>query len=102
VATDAQALLQVFERRFAEIVREMRCVVRGMANYSHLASSLADLYSRLPVLDFSREILAGGMHGNLRVLPVPRCGWTDLGTPRRIAETVRRWELPTSDGSAVN
>jgi len=90
VATDARALLRLFERRFPDIVREMRRTVQGMVNYPHLAASLAELYSRLPVLDFSRDILEGGLHEELRVLPVPGCGWTDLGTPRRVAETVRR------------
>jgi len=26
----------------------------------------------------------------LRVLKVPACGWSDLGTPRRVIETVQR------------
>jgi mannose-1-phosphate guanylyltransferase len=90
VVTDARALLRLFERRFPEIVREMRRVVQGMVNYPHLTASLAELYSRLPVVDFSRDILEVGLLGCLRVFPVPACGWTDLGTPRRIAETVRR------------
>jgi mannose-1-phosphate guanylyltransferase len=89
-ATDARALLRLFEQRYPEIAREMRRVVQGMVNYPHLAASLAEFYSRLPVMDFSRDILEGGLRGDIRVLPVPVCGWTDLGTPRRIAETVRR------------
>jgi hypothetical protein len=30
---------------------------------------------------------------------VPPCGWSDLGTPRRVAETLRRW--PGEIGSAA-
>jgi hypothetical protein len=38
----------------------------------------------LPALDFSRDLL-GHCIGRLRVLPAAACGWTDLGTPARIA-----------------
>jgi hypothetical protein len=27
----------------------------------------------------------------LRVLTVPACGWSDLGTPRRVVETASRY-----------
>jgi hypothetical protein len=48
-----------------------------------------DLYQRLPNLDFSRDVLEG-QEATLRVLPVPYCGWTDLGTPQRVAQTLQR------------
>jgi hypothetical protein len=44
--------------------------------------------SRLPTLDFSRDILMGEER-LLRALPVPRCGWSDLGTPQRVAEALK-------------
>jgi len=31
-----------------------------------------------------------GSEAMLRVLPVPACGWSDLGTPRRVSEALRR------------
>jgi len=31
-----------------------------------------------------------GQESRLRVLTVPACGWSDLGTPRRVAETLSR------------
>jgi hypothetical protein len=49
-----------------------------------LSDSLADLYEELPDLDFSRAILQG-QEGYLRALAVPECGWSDLGTPERVA-----------------
>ena len=39
----------------------------------------------LPGVDFGRDILQTAMVP-LRVLSVPPCGWTDLGTPRRVAQ----------------
>lgn len=50
------------------------------------AAEIHRLYRRLPVLDFSRDVLAR-IPGRLRVLRVPPCGWADLGTPERLA----RW-----------
>jgi hypothetical protein len=48
--------------------------------------SFVDFYQRLPLLDFSRDILQH-QTARLSVLPVPRCGWNDLGTPRRVGQT---------------
>jgi mannose-1-phosphate guanylyltransferase len=64
------------------------------------AAEILRLYRRLPVLDFSRDVLAR-IPGRLRVLRVPPCGWTDLGTPERLA----RWSAahaaqPCSPGIA--
>jgi mannose-1-phosphate guanylyltransferase len=47
------------------------------------------IYADLPVRDFSREVLQGA-EGGLRLLRVPECGWTDLGTPERVAACVER------------
>lgn len=52
---------------------------------------LGKLYRTLPNIDFSRDILEGN-EAKLRVLTVPGCGWTDLGTLDRIALLVRRFE----------
>jgi mannose-1-phosphate guanylyltransferase len=48
---------------------------------------LANLYERLETRDFSRDLLQG-CEEDLRVLPVPACGWTDLGTPERVAACI--------------
>ncbi len=49
---------------------------------------LTDIYEHVPVVDFSHDILAR-QTAVLRVLPVPECGWTDLGTPERVAEVLK-------------
>jgi mannose-1-phosphate guanylyltransferase len=47
------------------------------------------LYADLPVVDFSRDIVEG-TSVTLSVIPVSACGWSDLGTPRRVAECLDR------------
>jgi mannose-1-phosphate guanylyltransferase len=52
-------------------------------------SALTELYERLPVVDFSRAVVQQAPQ-TLRVITAPACGWTDLGTPRRVADTLTR------------
>ena len=44
---------------------------------------LAAIYESIPTSDFSRHILAQSVR-HLSVVQVPRCGWSDLGTPDRL------------------
>lgn len=46
--------------------------------------ALEAAYAGLPALDFSRHLLQGAER-RLAVVTVPPCGWTDLGTPERLA-----------------
>lgn len=87
MAADAAALLKLFERRCPDLVVAMRGAVRGGAVGADADRALAELYRALPDLDFSRSILQG-QEQYLRVLPVPECGWSDLGTPQRVAEAL--------------
>ena len=51
----------------------------------HLAAgALADVFAEVPSCDFSRDVLQRHAH-RLRLVEVPDCGWTDLGTPMRLA-----------------
>jgi hypothetical protein len=55
----------------------------------------AQLYENLPTVDFSRDILAGE-EPHLSVLSVPPCGWSDLGTPKRVAQVLYKVPRPTA------
>ena len=55
----------------------------------HRQYALLSLYDKLPTVDFSRRVLQSA-DANVHVLPVPPCGWTDLGTPQRVSECVER------------
>ncbi len=96
-AANAQALLRAFEAHCADLVGEMRHIVTSMSS-STGQLRLAQLYEQLPVLDFSRDILQRSPE-LLRVMTVPSCGWSDLGTPRRVVETVNRFRAETGAGS---
>lgn len=89
LAGAARSFLRLFERRYPEITIAMRAAVQRDSADSLGAIATADLYARLPELDFSRHILEGA-EDSLRVLAVPNCGWNDLGTPKRVGETLRR------------
>ncbi len=94
LAARAQALLQIFIQRFPHVVIGMQAVVaKGQCTHD-LSVAAMDLYCDLPDVDFSRHILQGA-ESVLRVLQVPRCGWSDLGTPKLLEQTLQA--LPQSD-----
>ena len=93
LATSARALLGLFRRRMPEIVAAMRAAVQSDLRAGTMGIATSELYAHLPTLDFSRDILPGE-EPNLRVLPVPQCGWSDLGTPQRVAEVLRGMPAP--------
>jgi mannose-1-phosphate guanylyltransferase len=90
-AASARALLNLFLPRFAPTVMEMQVIVGSALQHRSAGGwpAIVDMYTRLPDLDFSRDLLEG-RESSLCVLPVPACGWSDLGTPHRVGETVRR------------
>jgi mannose-1-phosphate guanylyltransferase len=89
LAGAVEKILGLFARRYPELLNEMRTVVQRDATSPDEPVAASDLYPRLPELDFSRHVLEGS-EATLRVLPVPACGWSDLGTPRRVSEALRR------------
>jgi mannose-1-phosphate guanylyltransferase len=86
------ALLSAFKRAFPELVERF-----GAACVSSTAGEgeerLSRLYARLPSLDLSRDLLQPN-DDDLRVLPVPPCGWSDLGTPERVARCLENEGIP--------
>ena len=92
MVADARTLLDLYMPRYAPLVMEMQVgMAKGQTAGSPTGSwpALLSLYDRLPDLDFSRDLLEGRA-GDLCVLRVPPCGWSDLGTPRRVGEIVQR------------
>ena len=74
------ALLKLFDARFDSTIAAM---------HSAEGNDLDALYDGLRDVDFSRDVLQGN-ESMLKVLAVPNCGWTDLGTPKRIGMTLER------------
>lgn len=88
VAGRAQALLSLYRRCVPRLLSEMRAALWcDRATEGH-AGRLSQLYQGLPQLDFCRHVL-DGQEQHLGVLRVPHCGWSDLGTPRRVALALR-------------
>ena len=83
VACRAESLIELYRSRCPDAVEALQ----GIELRNGL--QLADAYHRLPRLDFSRQI-ATGQEERLAVVPVPHCGWNDLGTPKRLAQTLVR------------
>lgn len=89
VVTTASALLDLFRQRIPQVVEAMRAAVQLDHEQGSSIAAVAELYRRLPITDFSRDIVAG-QESRLRVVPVRPCGWSDLGTPKRVAEVLER------------
>jgi len=98
VAARAQALLEVFVQRIPQIVAEMRLAIDQNQCTGDVTDAAIDLYRDLPDINFSRQFLQYS-ESRLRVLGVDDCGWSDLGTPKRVADTLRR--LPTPHGQCI-
>jgi mannose-1-phosphate guanylyltransferase len=82
-------LLELIRGRLSDIVEEMmNALVRDWRGDGRM-SAVKELYARLPVVDFSRAVMQDA-ESALRVSTAPACGWTDLGTPRRVARTLQR------------
>jgi mannose-1-phosphate guanylyltransferase len=80
------ALLQLFMQAHSDTVSEMREALKTSA--AGHTQSLHQFYERILPLDFCRDILEL-QADRLHVIRVPHCGWTDLGTPKRVEATLR-------------
>ncbi len=89
VVAAGQGLLNLFELRYPTLVKEMRAAVALLAREPEDVAEVSRLYEQLPPIDFSHDVLEV-CSSSLRVVRVPACGWSDLGTPKRVAETLRR------------
>jgi mannose-1-phosphate guanylyltransferase len=74
MAASVRTLLSLFDSRFAKTI----AALRGFDG-----ANLDAIYENLRAVDFSRDVLQG-RESMLKVLTVPHCGWTDLGTPERV------------------
>jgi mannose-1-phosphate guanylyltransferase len=74
----------------------------ALARDAHSAGgpALAEHYEQLAAADFSRDVTQRAPH-LLRVIRAPACGWSDLGTPRRVAEILRRITGPRARRTAA-
>ena len=74
-----EVILRLYEEALPELVGALRGCLSDAGGHEHLD----ELYETIPTSDFSREVLARSVR-HLSVVQVPRCGWSDLGTPQRL------------------
>jgi mannose-1-phosphate guanylyltransferase len=85
VAATGSALLALYGRRLPALL--VRLAGAPISTRLGAAPELTAIYDELPPHDFSRAVLQGA-EGTLSLLPVPACGWSDLGTPARVAQCI--------------
>jgi mannose-1-phosphate guanylyltransferase len=94
VAARAVVLLSVLRARMPDLVDQMEITLaHGDGRDDARASALEQLYARLPFVDFSR-VVAEGAEPECRVIMSRRCGWSALGTARRVTAVMRRLQIP--------
>jgi hypothetical protein len=90
LATTGRALLGLFERHLPELHAPLAARARPWTS---------ETFASFPSRDFSHDLLTPAAHG-LRVVRVPPCGWTDLGTPERLLAWLASQRLPAAAGGA--
>jgi mannose-1-phosphate guanylyltransferase len=89
IVARARALVTLIERRFPVEVLLFRSLWRQTRLTARFSRELAQLYEKLPEIDFSRHVVEGA-DAPLGVVAVSRCGWSDLGTPQRVGDALAR------------
>jgi len=82
LAAHGRSLLSLFGVTLPDLLERF---LASMREERWTPEELDRLYDELPHHDFSRDVLQRGA-GRLRMLEIPSCGWSDLGTPRRLTE----------------
>lgn len=88
-AATGLTLLNTMHKRMPETVVAMTTVLHTQALLKKGGHGLSELYANLPVVDFSKDILQGS-ESSLTLVKAPSCGWTDLGSPKRVAGIVHQ------------
>jgi len=96
VATRGAALMRLFEHHLPELHAPL-AALPGF--WTPGESRPVERFEALPSRDFSRDLLTPAAEG-LRVIRVPACGWTDLGTPTRLFEWLASHGAPVAAGGS--
>lgn len=90
LAGRATTFISLLRDRRPDVIEDIATAIARDAHAIRPLGAVDELYRSLPTLDFSRDVLAGAEE-RLRVVAAIGCGWSDLGTPQRVAETLRRY-----------
>jgi mannose-1-phosphate guanylyltransferase len=83
VAARATVLVNVMRARMPDLVDQMEMTLAQSDSRDARAGALTQLYARLPFVDFSR-VVAEGAAPECRIITARRCGWSALGSVRRV------------------
>ncbi|MBZ0112472.1 MAG: NTP transferase domain-containing protein [Thermoanaerobaculia bacterium] len=89
IAARSRALLRLYDPQ-PRLLETLRPIVAASVVGTSDAAALARSYESMENLDFSRDLLQLSPLDGLRVLPIPPCGWSDLGTPERLVACLDR------------
>jgi mannose-1-phosphate guanylyltransferase len=93
VAGRISQFVDLYPRTVPGLMLDLKAIVEYWPDPCLACAELASLYSRHPKVDFSRDVLQ--RHPNrLQFLTAIPCGWSDVGTPERLANTLRSLRLP--------
>jgi mannose-1-phosphate guanylyltransferase len=90
-AANGPALLGMIRAVAPENAEAVETALARDARLGARSIALEEAYEELPALDFSRGVMQGN-EPRLRVITAPACGWSDLGTPQRVAQALKRFE----------
>ena len=92
-------VLALLREYLPAIVDDMSTTLARAADRPRRIDALAELYGRLPNVDFARTVMCKS-RSMMHVVHARNCGWTDLGTPQQVQRAVRRFkvERPTETG----
>jgi len=83
----ARSLVRMYQRHAPGLLAAFRDALLSCGP-AERPRAVARLYAELGEQDFSRELLQ--VERDLLVMEVPACGWTDLGTPQRVARCLEQ------------
>ncbi|MEA3151921.1 MAG: mannose-phosphate guanylyltransferase [Gammaproteobacteria bacterium] len=100
VAGRISEMVALYPRQIPGLMLHLKSIVEYWPDSRVPSAELMSLYGRHPILDFSRDILQEHP-SHLQFLTVPPCGWSDVGTPARLAMTLSWQRSKTRRGISV-
>jgi mannose-1-phosphate guanylyltransferase len=92
-------IVGLFQRHIPGLMLDLSAIMKDWSDPRIPTAELTILYNRHPTVDFSRDVLQKCPR-DLQFLTVPPCGWTDVGTPARLAQALRTVRPVKSDHTA--
>lgn len=92
-------VIEMFPEWVPDTMLDLKAIVEDWRDTRHPSAELSSLYDRHACVDFSRDVLQKRPE-SLQLLEIPPCGWSDVGTPARLANTLRSSKPPSAHGPA--